>query len=372
MLPLAVLLSCSSFDAGQSGVGGLQARLEEQLETARARMDMMEAEIGRLRQRLGPERQVPLTAGGERQPLAESVSPLGESPSRPGRQLSAASTCCRWTPDDTCNVAGGDSTALRKCTSLHEYLEHKTTTHVFEDLDACLGTDPALWTASFDGANQSVSLSNQAVVKTPLRVTHAANCSSDPPVLTVQHQTVHEQDVSINAAVTLDGALLLGPPRYALRNAAVGGSAEGCYLWCNPPSTTLNAANVESVQRWPPNTDTMFEFRPIAGTSNVALFNVWSERYAGISDDGNAYCSSTSVGSYETFTIIRPGYHGQASLGATTSSGVARGVDPGPGGIGIYNPTHEKFLGADPANCLTASGVSDSIGAWEKWAYMAV
>ena len=369
MLPLAVLLSCSSFDAGQSGVEGLQARLEEQLKTVRARLDTMEAEIGRLRQRLGPEqveRQVPLTAGGERQPLAESVSPLGESPSRPGRQLSAASTCCRWTPDDTCNVAGGDSTALRKCTSLHEYLEHKTTTHVFEDLDACLGTDPALWTASFDGANQSVSLSNQAVVKTPLRVTHAANCSGDPPVLTVQHQTVHELDLSMNAAVTLDGALLLGPPRYALRHTPSGGSSsEGCYLYCNiQDSTALKGANVESVQRWPPNTDTMFEFRPIAGTSNVALFNVWSETYVGISSTNSLDCSATSVGINETFTIIRPGYHGQASLGASH--------EPGPGSVGIYNPTHQKYLSANYNSGTCGLQTSAIIGAWEKWAYMAV
>ena len=60
-----------------------------------------------------------------------------------------------------------------------------TTTHHFEDVDACLGSDPKTWAWQFDGTASSTTLSNgQAAVvavPTPLKVTHAADCSGTAP-----------------------------------------------------------------------------------------------------------------------------------------------------------------------------------------------
>ena len=44
-----------------------------------------------------------------------------------------------------------------KCSALHEYLESKTTTRVFDDIDACLGTDQSAWAWRHDGATSDVT-----------------------------------------------------------------------------------------------------------------------------------------------------------------------------------------------------------------------
>ena len=100
----------------------------------------------------------------------------------------AASACCRWAADPTC------SPVVDKCSELHEYLEHKTTTHHFADVDACLGSDPDNWAWQFDPASSSTTLSRDSTavtaVPTPLRVTHAADCSGTAPTLSLQMDTV--------------------------------------------------------------------------------------------------------------------------------------------------------------------------------------
>ena len=102
-------------------------------------------------------------------------------------------TCCRWTADDTCGTVVPPE-RFEVCTHMHEYLEGKTTTHEFADLDTCLGPDASKWSAKFDGASSDVTLSYDAAVmttlKTPLKVTHAADCSNVPPTLNVQMDTV--------------------------------------------------------------------------------------------------------------------------------------------------------------------------------------
>ena len=84
----------------------------------------------------------------------------------------SASACCRWAADPTC------SPVVDKCSELHEYLEHKTTTHHFVDVEACLGSDPANWAWQFDPASSSTTLSRDSAavtkVPTPLKVTQAA------------------------------------------------------------------------------------------------------------------------------------------------------------------------------------------------------
>eukprot|EP00966_Prymnesium_polylepis_P261726 6046104-Prymnesium_polylepis.1 len=121
------------------------------------------------------------------------VSTTGES--RDGRQLSGgpstAPTCCRWTWDDACGSSGNANTEA--CTDVHEYLEHKTTTHEFNDLDTCLGADHTKWKFRYDSSNAQIALSNDSpvtTVKTSLKVTHAASCSNTAPSLTLQMDTV--------------------------------------------------------------------------------------------------------------------------------------------------------------------------------------
>jgi hypothetical protein len=75
-----------------------------------------------------------------------AVRPMGE-PEAVGRRLNAP-TCCRWTADGTCGTVPAER--FEVCTHMHEYLETKTTTHEFADLDTCLGPDASKWSAKFD------------------------------------------------------------------------------------------------------------------------------------------------------------------------------------------------------------------------------
>ena len=133
---------------------------------------------GRRLQQQGP----PNDEAGEGESLqgSASVSALGGVSS--GRQLSPGSTCCR-SSDPTC------SPTTDECTGLHEYLEKATTTHVFHDVNMCLGDDPAKWAWQFDGTTSGTTLS-VVTVPTPLKVTHAANCDSTAPTLSLQMDTV--------------------------------------------------------------------------------------------------------------------------------------------------------------------------------------
>ena len=151
---------------------------------------------GRRLQQQGP----PKDEAGEGESLqaSASVSALGGVSS--GRQLSSGPTCCRWTPNPTC------SPTIDECTGLHEYLEKATTTHVFHDVNMCLGSDAAKWAWQFDGTTSSTTLSgrhvvtgaNQVVtVKTPLKVTHAANCDSTAPTLSLQMDTVALRSLTV-------------------------------------------------------------------------------------------------------------------------------------------------------------------------------
>jgi len=65
---------------------------------------------------------------------------------------------------------------------LLEYLEDKTTTHEFADVDACLGADVSAWAWQYDPVDSMVTLKSggsvAARVPTPIKVTHAANCGA--------------------------------------------------------------------------------------------------------------------------------------------------------------------------------------------------
>ena len=172
------------------------AALEKESAASKGRVALLEAENSQLQRRLRSE------ATARADGLIESgVSPFGGT-AHERRQLSST-TCCRWTRDDTCGEIL-PATRYKMCTGLHEYLEGKTTTYEFADLmnSNCMGTNEAGWNWKFDGPSANVSLYKDATTPvaswpTPLKVTHAANCA-EPPVLTVQHQTVHELGVTVN------------------------------------------------------------------------------------------------------------------------------------------------------------------------------
>ena len=131
--------------------------------------------------------------------LAPAVSAAAVAPSLatptlppPPPALDWAPACCRWTPAAATNQTC--SPIEDECTKLHEYLEHKTTTHHFENVVTCLGNDPKNWAVQFDGTTSNVTLSNGptavAAVPTPLKVTHATDCAGTAPKLSLQMDTV--------------------------------------------------------------------------------------------------------------------------------------------------------------------------------------
>ena len=181
----------------------LETRVEqsEQREAAlHKRVAFLEGEVQRLRP---SSEEAEATAPKVRTDKA-AVGSMGE-PEAVGRRLSPAPTCCRWTADDTCGAVPAER--FEVCTHMHEYLETKTVTHEFADLDACLGPDASKWSAKFDGAIANVTLSYDAAVmatlKTPLKVTHAAACGNVPPTLALQMDTTVVGDLTVSGSLQL-------------------------------------------------------------------------------------------------------------------------------------------------------------------------
>ena len=111
LIALAVIATASAGSPIEDRFAALEARLAD-----------VERENAALKRQLA-ETQTAVSA---------SVSPLGTAEER--RQLTHiagdSSTCCRWTPTDSCGMHTiGDATLFEQCTSIHEYLEGKTTTH---------------------------------------------------------------------------------------------------------------------------------------------------------------------------------------------------------------------------------------------------
>jgi len=140
---------------------------------------------------------------------------------------------------------------------LHEYLEAKTTTHEFANLTACLGPDSSSYSYGFNGHTGNVSLSyGSAVVtsvKTPLKVTHAADCTNVAPQLTVQ------MDTTIDGTLTSSGQLSVADVMTAGGTGldAVGAGLKRAHelavasLWttrtgCTQRSCSLNLASTSS------------------------------------------------------------------------------------------------------------------------------
>ena len=78
----------------------------------------------------------------------------------------------------------------------------------FENLEHanCLGADPSKWKTSFNGHTSNVTLSNDgnavSSFKTPLKVTHAEDCGTVAPALTLQMDTTVDGDLAVGGDVT--------------------------------------------------------------------------------------------------------------------------------------------------------------------------
>ena len=193
----------------ESKLAQQHSHFQQQLAAVQAHVHVLEADNRELRRSR--------SMGGT---IVSNVNALGDVQVE-GRRLSPAS-CCRWTPGSYCN------TVSQGCTRLHEYLETKTTTHDFVDLATCMtGNDHTKWSASFDGASGNVSLSNDGTVvattTSPLKVTHASNCASSQPTLTLQMDTTAAKTLTVGG---LDvGAQLARLPTYSLSSLSKAGTA---------------------------------------------------------------------------------------------------------------------------------------------------
>ena len=237
----------------------LETRVEqsEQREAAlHTRVAFLEGEVQRLRP---SSEQAEATAPKVRTDKA-AVGSMGE-PEAVGRRLTPAPTCCRWTADDTCGAVPAER--FEVCTHMHEYLETKTTTHEFADLDSCLGPDASKWSAKFDGAIANVTLSYDAAVmatlKTPLKVTHAADCGNVPPTLNVQMDTVHDGSLTLSGgSLTLGGNEVHSAPKRLFRydfavnaaesdSEAIIGASTSIWLDVDDLTTTLALTEISNL-----------------------------------------------------------------------------------------------------------------------------
>jgi len=201
------------FEQSEARFEQSEARFEQSEQRGAAlhkRVAFLEGEVQRLRpSREQAEVTTPKVWTTSKLWTSTAVGSMGE-PEAGGRRLSAP-TCCRWTADDTCGSVAADR--FEQCTFLHEHLEAKTTTHEFDDLDTCLGSDESKWSVKYDGASTNqVTLSNDAAVanlKTPLKVTHAADCGTVPPTLHVQMDTVHDGSLTLGGNTVHSSPTLL-------------------------------------------------------------------------------------------------------------------------------------------------------------------
>ena len=101
----------------------------------------------------------------------------------------------------------------------------------FENLEHanCLGADSSKWKASFNGHMSNVTLSNDgnavSSFKTPLKVTHAEDCGTVAPALTLQMDTTVDGDLAISGDLVT--GLLNGQPAgsgYAMLKCRGSGS----------------------------------------------------------------------------------------------------------------------------------------------------
>ena len=144
---------------------------------------------------------------------------------------------------------------MYSCTRLYEYLEAKTTSHHFEDLDTCLGADETKWGYAYSGPQSNISMSSDGAVVTsfppPLKITHAANCSGTAPTLTLQ-LTTYVTDLRLSAylmststteAISVSTRLSLLMKLNSGRKVTIQSHAFGTYLSCDAGGDTSCSGN---------------------------------------------------------------------------------------------------------------------------------
>lgn len=213
---------------------------EQQVAALKKRVNLLEGEVQRLQVQPAAQTQ------------SSAIGPMGELDPM-GRRLSGGTpTCCRWTADGTCGAVAADR--LKQCTRLHEYLEQKTTTVQFADLDTCMGSPETAWAWKFDGAaaNQ-VTLSNgdtvKAARKTPLKVEYPANCATVEPTVHVQMNTVLDGSLTLGAGTVLNAPELVFrydfPPALTVQQShTFGAGTQG--VWADVPDLTHTPPLIKS------------------------------------------------------------------------------------------------------------------------------
>lgn len=210
-----------------------------------------------------------------------SVSPFGEALADAARRrlthtaqdLAAGdhSACCRWTPSAQCgNVDAG---LLRKCSALHEYLEAKTTTHQFVNLTSCLGDDSSKYAFSFDGHDGNVTLSYDSTpvtsLKTPLQVTHAADCATVPPLLGLQ------MDTYVHGALEVAGSLVWSGQSVQSQINTAGTVTESTSY--DGASAGTEAFDDDSASRWHTDGATVDQWVKLRLTTPATVFSYYLE-----------------------------------------------------------------------------------------------
>lgn len=205
MSTVLAILSAASVDPA-----ALRQLIQEEVQRAIA---PLEATVAQLR-----EENARLLASAAQERVSAAVSPLGSTGRRLSHDSSSAS-CCRWTPDSSC------TSTSRECTQLYEYLEAKTTTHVFAAVEDsnCLGSDATSWSWGYNGHTGKITLgsggSTVTSIATPLKVTHATSCGATLPTLTLQLDTTVAGSLTVGST---DVGAELADPMHHVSNSATG------------------------------------------------------------------------------------------------------------------------------------------------------
>ena len=245
------------------------------------------------------------------------------------RRLSESATCCRWTNSEAC---GSDVTY--KCTRLHEYLESKASTHVFEDADSCLGSTQADWSFAFHGEDAEVALSTAgsevARVKTPIKVTHAADCSATAEL---QLDTTALGALSVTGTLTSSDGTDIGEAITALQQqmAAVKAADVVDHFW----SIDTTAASVTADSK----------FQGAVAVGKFVYLAPYGEDNVGVVD--------TATGTFSTISTAAAGVTAAEKFNAAAAVGDFVYFTPFQAdNVGVLDTTTSNFTTID----ITAAG----------------
>ena len=231
----------------------------------------------------------------------------------PACAASPSPPCCRWSANPTC------SPVVHECSQLHEYLEHKTTTHHFEDVVTCLGNDPKNWAVQFDGTTSDVTLSNgstEVAVPTPLKVTHAADCAGTAPKLSLQMDTVALGTLMVGgfdvAKTFQDLYQRLGttPPASGPASppppSAPSGASGGCCRWTASGACSPAEGKCTKLHEYLERKTTTHHFDDVYGCFGNNMED-WEMQFDGTTSNVTLFDGSTAVAAVPTpLKVVHP------------------------------------------------------------------